>query len=291
MEWNFFRTMTENFVDNPQIISKQQQQQQQSEKTGSAEMKYPLRTKVDAQKRLDEEDFPKTEMNLSRAAPLIRIAMPNDAKDLEKLAESVSLTKLPSTEDKDLAKTGFLVSGFDSQAYAKFIKNAEHFLVLHVGSDLVGFLLAYGSEHIEPEKEELNMHIKTDVCCDKKFVLVKQICISPKVEYRGQGYATMLYKELYARVSHYYDHEPDRRPIYAAIVKIPANPVSMKFHEKVHFKKITEFTPEADGMPRYIYENKDPMKSLDDLTTKKSESSEQCLFTTVGPWRIHIALE
>jgi predicted GNAT superfamily acetyltransferase len=263
--------MSDNFVDNPveRITYKHST-------TKSAGMKFPLRTKVDAETRLDEEDVPELEIKIDRTAPLIRIAMRNDAKTLEKLAESVSLSKLPSSTN--LAQSGFLVSGFDAKAYTKFINKAEHFLVLHVGSELVGFLLAYGSEHIDPAKEQLNMHIKDVICRNKKFVLIKQICISPKIEHRRQKYATMLYKELYARILHYYDHESGPRPVYTAIVKIPSNPPSLKFHKSVGFKELPEeFIPDIDHIPRYIYENKDPSGSLDNLTTKESKS-ESCAF-------------
>eukprot|EP00553_Chaetoceros_curvisetus_P001280 CAMPEP_0204621486 /NCGR_PEP_ID=MMETSP0717-20131115/7176_1 /ASSEMBLY_ACC=CAM_ASM_000666 /TAXON_ID=230516 /ORGANISM="Chaetoceros curvisetus" /LENGTH=597 /DNA_ID=CAMNT_0051635895 /DNA_START=69 /DNA_END=1862 /DNA_ORIENTATION=+ len=242
----------------------------------SMNIKFPLRTKVGARERIDFEDYPRTEMGVNRTSPLIRMAMPNDASDIERLAFSVSLgSPMAPTEKDALDKMGFLVSNFDARTYSQFIKKAEHFLLLYAGTELVGFLLAYGSEHIDPLKEELNMHIKNNFC--DKFVLIKQICISSKIEHRREGYATLLYKELYARITHYYDHETDPRPIYAAIVKEPSNSASVGFHEYVGFVNIEEFVPALDGIPRYIFENSAPMVSLDNLTTYETRS-EICPF-------------
>jgi len=210
---------------------------------------FSLRGKKFADKRRNEEDFPRNRMRADRQTPLIRVAMPLDALDIKELAHSVSLssTKSPKTANEN----GFLVSGFGQTEYSQFVKKAEHFLTIHIGKELVGFLLAYGSEGItEPGKEELNMHIKNDLC--KNFVLLKQICVSPKAEHRRKGYASLLYRELYARILHYYEHEQSPRPIYTAIVQEPANPVSLAFHKKMGFYKVQDFIPDVDHRPRSI---------------------------------------
>ncbi len=235
-------------------------------------MTLNLRTKVGADERRDEEDFPTKEMNVERDTPLIRMAMPSDAKDIEKLAASLAL---PSMDKKTALAKGFLVSGYGRKEYAKFVKTAEHFLTLHVGKELVGFLLAYGSEQItDPEKEELNMHIKNELSKGTRFVLIKQIGVSEK--HRRKNYAKLLYKELFARSIHYYEHEQGGngyRPFYLAIVKEPANPVSEKFHENLGFKKEPEeYTPKIDNKPRLIYRHTKPHMLLD------KDESESCPF-------------
>ena len=258
------------FEDNPQMLE---------DVEDVMSIRFPLRTSEDSEDRLFTENFPRTEMQINRSEPLIRIAMPNDATAIEALAQRVSLKRIdlvPPDKDESPHKMGFLVSGFDARVYAQFVKIAEHFLVLHEGGELVGFLLAYGSENInDPKKEELNMHIKQNIC-PTKFVLIKQICISPKIQHRRKGYASLLYKELYARVTHYYNDEAGPRPIYTAIVKEPANPVSVAFHEKLGFTERQTYTPE-DGTPRYIFENSNLMRVLDQLTTEETRS-EKCPF-------------
>jgi len=236
--------------------------------------KFPLRTSEGSEDRFIEEDFPRNEFQLSRRKPLIRIARPTDAPAIEALAKSVSLENVPEP-----SKTGFLVSGFTKTAYKQFVNKAENFFVLHQGGELVGSLLAYGSERIDPEKEEVNMHIKQNICCTGKFVLIKQICVSPKMQHRQKGYASLLYKELYARITHYYNHEAAARPLYTAIVKEPDNPVSRKFHKKLGFLQNKEeelYTP-RDGKPRLIFENLLSMEFLDKLTTEETRS-EKCPF-------------
>jgi hypothetical protein len=81
----------------------------------------------------------------------------------------------------------------------------------------------------------------------------------------------------YARIQHHYDHEPEPRPIYAAIVKEPANPVSLNFHRKMGFSVREEFVPKVDVRPRYIFENKHPGISLDNLTTVETRT-KNCPF-------------
>ena len=187
--------MAELFIDNPINPS--------TTYTDTESMTLNLRTKVGADERRDEEDFPTLETTIDRQTPLIRMAMPTDAKDIEALAKSVAL---PSMDKKTAKEKGFLVSGYKRKEYAKFINKAEHFLTLHVGKELVAFLLAYGSEQItDPEKEELNMHIKNELSKGIKFVLIKQICVSK--DHRRKRYAELLYKELFARTIHYHENE------------------------------------------------------------------------------------
>lgn len=196
------------------------------------------------------------------------MAISLDAKDLKEMAQSVSLSSMNS---KSASDNGFLVSGFRQIEYSQFVKKAEHFLTIHIGTELVGFLLAYGSEEItDPEKEELNMYIKNNLC--RNFVLLKQICISPKAEHRRKGYAGLLYRELYARILHYYEHEKSPRPIYTAIVQEPANPVSLAFHQKMGFSKIQEFVPKVDQIPRSIFMCSNLERVLDSITTLETSS-------------------
>lgn len=242
-----------------------------SSSTGSPQ--YPLRTKEGAQTRLQVEDFPRTGMKLDRNEPLIRIAMPNDAQDCHSLAESMSLQNLQKTGKH--VDTGFLVSGYQAREYARFVNDAEHFLVLHSGNTLVGFLLACASESLDDNADEVKLHIKSNM--SEKFVLIKEICISPELQYRRRGFATLLYKELYARIQHYYDHETAPRPIYAVIARETPNPVSRKFHRKMEFVKRAEFVSNVDARPAYIYENRHPGVALDKMTDEETRM-ENCPF-------------
>ncbi|KAL3938761.1 MAG: hypothetical protein SGBAC_006389 [Bacillariaceae sp.] len=239
--------------------------------TSAYKVQFPLRTKEHAHTRLETEDFPRQHLTVDRETPNIRLARPSDAFDLEQLAQTVSLKTL-----KSKIKGGFLVSGFLAKEYSRFIRDAEHFLVLHVRGELVGFLMAYGSEKIKQE-EELNMHIKTTMC--EKFVLIKQICVSSTNNHRRKGYASSLYKELYARILHFYEHEAGApRPVYAAIVKEPANPASLEFHNKIGFTMREIFIPQKDKRPRYIYENKHPFHSLDRRTSHTTKSENDPMY-------------
>ena len=196
-------------------------------------LEFPLRGKDNSDLRRSGEDVPHSDMMADRSTPLVRLAMPFDTKELKSPAGSVSISTIIPYTAHDL---GFLVSDYTQRDYTNFVKNAEHFLTIHVGRELVGFLIAYGSEQITvPQREE-------------SFVLIQQICVSPNAEHRRKGYARLLYTELYARILHYYDPNPP--PIYLAIVNEPtANPVSISFHEKRGF----EFQEPQVNTPRSIF--------------------------------------
>ena len=223
------------------------------------------------------EDWPKLNVSLDRNAPLIRNAKASDAEDLEALAKSVSLKHLRSQYTVDIEKVGFLVSEFTKNQYLNFIETAEHFLVLHEGSKLVGFVLAYSSEKIDPTKEETNMFIKDNLC--DKFVLIKQVCVSSVC--RGKGYGKLLYRELFARIIHFYGGDDGtRRPLYTVIVKRPLNQVSIDFHESTGFTETDKYTPsnDSDSAPRLIYKNENVKKYLFQIENIPGERSEDYPF-------------
>lgn len=230
-------------------------------------LEFPLRGVDDADERRTEENFPHIDMMADRSTPLVRLAMPLDAKELKALADSVSISRMNLTTAHD---SGFLVSNYTQRDYSNFVKNVEHFLTIHVGRELVGFLLAYGSEQITDRQREQEEPFVLPQR-EEPFVLIEQICVSPKAEHRRKGYASLLYKEMYARILHYYD--PNPRPIYLAIVNEPANPVSIAFHESMGF----EFQEPQINMPRSIFLRDNLAESLDSITTEETKS-EACPF-------------
>lgn len=227
---------------------------------------YPLRDKVCAKERLEYEDFPRATLELDHHTPLIRIAKPTDAIDLEYLACSLSTptTRENTSSEISLGETGYLLPRYARRQYTAFIEEARHFLVLHLGDKLVGFLVAYGSEDIASISE------RSDII-DKKifeklnrngrpFIWVNQICIS--LEHRNKGYGKLLYRELCARILHYYDCDYDssgkedcrtspptttittpsklNREVFTTIMKNPRNSLAISFHERCGFQRVHE---------------------------------------------------
>eukprot|EP00942_MAST-04A_sp_MAST-4A-sp1_P003208 g3208.t1 len=194
--------------------------------------------------------------------PLIRVATLKDIPELQRVASSVRLSTLQKNKKANLADTGFLVSDYTEETYADFITRVDNFLVLEIKGKIVAFCLAYSSEYIIDKKEELNAHIRDTIC--KKFILIKQICVSLK--YKSQGYAQMLYSELFSRNKFDGDNE---RPFYTVIVAKPSNPRSLKFHNLMGFKKVKDYLP-PDNMPRQIF-CKEPVTLKINLTKAMPE--------------------
>ena len=107
----------------------------------------------------------------------IREAQPSDAKAVARLADSIDLALVDDPEDK-----GFLAANYTETDYKKFIETANFAFILeaeeevrvssedlveHKRKELVGFLVAYGSELVDA-KDEFNTHVKEQIC--EKFV-------------------------------------------------------------------------------------------------------------------------
>ena len=170
----------------------------------------------------------------------IRDVLPSDLQAVASLQDQHLLSKVSPEHQR---KMGFLVSGFKLSDYKTFQSYAEYFNLLLVGEEPAAFLLAYNSEHINAEKEELNHYIRTQVCLTP-FILLKQVSTHPR--HVRKGLATKLYIHL-KEVA-----REKKRPIYTVIVKEPRNEVSIAFHEKLGFRFVLEYTPKGQ-MPRLVY--------------------------------------
>jgi predicted GNAT superfamily acetyltransferase len=179
----------------------------------------------------------------------LRDALQSDAKEVAKLADSIDLANV-----EDPASKGFLAANYTENDYSNFIKIANFAFILEVGDELVGFLVAYGSELVDP-KDEFNMHVKRTIC--DRFVTVRQIFLSPKDEFRRKHFGSHLYKHLYQRVMEHYSEEETPRPIVGDIVMTPVNVPSRDFHLNTGFKVVGEMTTSKDNRRRYIFCNGD----------------------------------
>jgi predicted GNAT superfamily acetyltransferase len=135
----------------------------------------------------------------------------------------------------------------------------DYFFVLEVGGKKKAFMLAYSSEYIITEKEELNAHIRDNVC--PEFVVIKQICTHPGCT--GKGFAQALYAHLYKAIL----DQQSSRPIFVEIVGNPLNPRSISFHTQAGFKQEFEYTP-PDGMQRLVFSNKNLKEALASMESK-----------------------
>lgn len=150
---------------------------------------------------------------IDRSAPLIRCAgtMPNIVAQVAKFS-CQSKPDLSSTlTSEELMRNARL-------KYSELKIKAEHFLVMHVRYQLVGFLIACGSEGMLCEDESIQQ-IKGTLGTDKRFVFIKELYVSQNQNDSKQTlyYKNMLMRELYARSIHYYNHEggDESRPIFA----------------------------------------------------------------------------
>ena len=195
-------------------------------------------------------------MTASKQRFFLRDAQPSDAKAVSQLADSIDLALVD-----DPAGKGFLAANYTETDYQKFIEMAMFSFILQVDEEIVGFLIAYGSELVDP-KDEFNTHVKETIC--REFVTVRQIFLSPKDEFRRKNYASHLYKHMYEQIIEYYgrDNNSDNkenkpRPVYADIVKTPVNVPSRDFHFRTGFEIAGEMTTSKDNRQRYIFCNSD----------------------------------
>jgi len=196
---------------------------------------------------------------------VIRDAKPSDAEAVSQLADSIDLALVD-----DPAGKGFLAANYTEADYKKFIDTATFSYVLEVAGETVGFLVAYGSELVDP-KDEFNMHVKENIC--KEFVTVRQIFLSPKEEHRRKHYGSYLYKHLYENILEFYSdggekEAPKPRSIFADIVKTPVNVPSRDFHFRTGYKILGEMTTSKDNRQRYIFCNSDIVTAKKELESR-----------------------
>ncbi len=179
----------------------------------------------------------------------IKKATNNELNFIYNLAGKIQIDKLPT---QDIEHTGFLVSAFTKNDYLKFLQKAEHFYLCMDENRLCGFILAYTDKQIETD-EWVNNLIKQKE--NENFVLIKQIVVDKK--YKGKGVAQKLYAHLFNKMQ--------ENICYAVIVLEPLNIRSIKFHEKLGFKKVFEATP-PDSLKRGVW--KKELKKQNDATNK-----------------------
>lgn len=148
------------------------------------------------------------------------------------LAEKFCPSKL---SEKQREEGGFLIPYTESE-YRYFAKHAEHFYVLIVGSQVVGFLLAHSSETIQLFGGEVYLHISKVL--KRPFIVVRQICIAP--EFSNMKNVKALYDFLVQQLK-------KSMVCYETMVgfswKQPYNnPRSEKIHEKLGWKELEIYT-------------------------------------------------
>lgn len=164
--------------------------------------------------------------------------------DIVALAESRSLGSMdPETARRD----GFLVSGYPLEHYRDRLTAAEHFWVAVRGDQVVGFLLAYSDERLDPD-EWLNHRIRATY---GSFLVIKQVCVAPNAA--RQGVASQLYHHILERWP--------GSPVIAAVVSEPFNRASAEFHSKIGFEELTRLTP-PDGRQRIVWVWRKPPEGM-----------------------------
>ncbi|MGH4033678.1 GNAT family N-acetyltransferase [Actinomycetota bacterium Odt1-20B] len=155
--------------------------------------------------------------------------------------------RLDASDPENAGRDGFLVSDYTVDDYRARLTTAEHFWVAVKGTDVLGYLMAYSDERIEPG-EWLNHRIKTTLGA---FLVIKQICVS-RAQARG-GVASRLYHHVLEQWS--------ESPVIAAVVCEPFNEASTRFHRKLGFDELTRLTP-PDGKQRMVWVWRRPREAL-----------------------------
>ncbi|KAL3908780.1 MAG: hypothetical protein SGILL_008354, partial [Bacillariaceae sp.] len=201
---------------------------------------------------------------LKKQGYFLRNASRSDGIDIQHLADSLDISQVDDSE-----KQGFLAAQYTAADYSKFIETSDISLVIeHDDGSVVGFLVAYTSEHVDP-KDEFNMNIKKNI--NDHFVAVRQVFVSARKEHRRKGLASQLYRELYRRILQDYCHEERERFVYADIIKTPVNVPSRDFHWKQGFEIVGEMTRSRDGREIYIFCNSDVAMSFKELEIRLLE--------------------
>ncbi|MBA4862697.1 GNAT family N-acetyltransferase [Streptomyces sp. PSKA54] len=164
--------------------------------------------------------------------------------DILALADS---WRLDARNPERAGNEGFLVSDYTLEHYRARLATAEHFWVAVKGTEVLGFVLAYSDQRIEPD-EWLNHRIKTTLGA---FLVIKQICVSRSSA--RTGVASRLY--------HHVLEQWQGTPVIAAVVTEPYNAASTLFHRKLGFEELTRLTP-PDGKQRMVWVWRKPRESM-----------------------------
>ncbi|MDG4862321.1 GNAT family N-acetyltransferase [Streptomyces sp. T-3] len=168
----------------------------------------------------------------------------------EHLQDIVALAharRLVATDSARAPRDGFLVSDYTLDDYRRRLGNAEHFWVAVKGTEVLGYLMAYTDQQIEPD-EWLNHRIKTTL---GSFLVIKQICVSRTAGRKGVA----------SRLYHHVLENWQSSPVIAAVVAEPYNEASVSFHRKLGFEELTRLTP-PDGKPRVVWVWRKPREAM-----------------------------
>ncbi|MEU9399132.1 GNAT family N-acetyltransferase [Streptomyces sp. NPDC048242] len=166
---------------------------------------------------------------------------------LEQITALAASRSLDRTDPLQARHEGFLVSDFTEQTYRARLNTAEHFYVAVKGTTVLGFLLAYSDERLEPD-EWLNRRIRSAL---GSFLVIKQICVARDAA--RQGVASRLYYHVLDQC--------EEKPVIAAVVAEPANEASTRFHRRLGFEELIRLVP-PDGRQRVVWVRRKPREML-----------------------------
>ncbi|WP_432182641.1 GNAT family N-acetyltransferase [Streptomyces sp. NBC_00063] len=166
---------------------------------------------------------------------------------LQSIVELAADRRLDVTDPQRAGRDGFLVSNYTLADYRARLATAEHFWVAVKGTEVLGYLMAYSDEQIEPD-EWLNHRIKSTLGA---FLVIKQICVSRRAA--RSGVASRLYHHVLEQWS--------TSPVIAAVVSEPYNEASTLFHRKLGFEELTRLTP-PDGKQRMVWVWRKPREAM-----------------------------
>ena len=79
----------------------------------------------------------------------IRPAHQDDLLEVARIGSSLDRDAL---EDAESVRTGFLVSHFTLEQYADLLVRSDFFYVAEAEGEVVGFVIAYGNDRIQPDE-------------------------------------------------------------------------------------------------------------------------------------------
>lgn len=175
-------------------------------------------------------------MEKSQQNWLIEKAQRNHISEIYAIARSYDCDQLRRSDNM---KDGFLVSAYSEDVYKRFLTHADYFYVALEDNTVIGFLLGFSRDLI-PEFDWVGTQMKSRDT--RPFILIKQAAVLRS--HIGKGVAMLFF--------HYLSEYGKNQPLVSVTVADPPNPRSVRFHEKLGFKKVWEVTP-PDGMPRDVW--------------------------------------
>jgi predicted GNAT superfamily acetyltransferase len=171
------------------------------------------------------------------------IKVEDDMTDvIEAISQISKLVALPrglsGQAAKEWSDKGSLVSGYSAEKYRSLTKRKHFYAALNKGVP-AAFLVGYAADEDVDADDPGSVFIRNTL--NSKGVIIKQIATHP--EFRGKGYARLLYEHFQTRA---------QADTYAAIVKVPPNIASEAFHRALGYVECATFD-HPDGRPRGIW--------------------------------------